>query len=102
MYCCVVLMAERSDMKTASTVFNVLSIFIYIIVWIMVGREPNMGLAWIIFIPAILVCLISIIVTHSASHKGGGYIFQGILDILFGSLLAGIFMLCVKESDLNG
>lgn len=101
MYRCLAQKAERSDMKAASTVFNVLSILIYIIAWIAVGKQPNMGLAWIFFLPAILVCLVSIIVTHSASHKGGGYIFQGILDIIFGSLLAGIFMLCVNESDMH-
>ena len=89
-------------MKTASTVFNVLSILFYIIAWIMAARQPNMQLAWIFFVPAMLVCLVSIIVTNSATHKGAGYIFQGILDIFFGSLLAGIFMLCVSESDMHG
>ena len=87
-------------MKTASTVFNVISIIAYVIAWIAVGQQPNMALAWIAFLPAILVCLVSIIVVNTATHKGGGYIFQGILDLLFGSLLAGIFMLCVKDYDL--
>ena len=89
-------------MKAASTVFNVISIVIYIIAWIISGRQPGAGLVWIFFLPAIAVCLISIIVTHSATRKGGGYIVQGILDIIFGSLLAGIFMLCVREEDMKG
>lgn len=87
-------------MKAASTVFNVISIAIYIVSWIVAGTQPGAGMVWLFFLPAIAVCLISIIVTHSATHKGGGYIFQGILDIIFGSLLAGIFMLCVKEEDM--
>ena len=89
-------------MKAASTVFNVISIVIYIIAWIISGRQPGAGLVWLFFLPAIVVCLISIIVMHSATRKGGGYIFQGILDIIFGSLLAGIFMLCVREEDMKG
>lgn len=89
-------------MKAASTAFNVIGIVIYAIAWIIVGRQPNVGAAWLFFVPAIAVCLISIIVTHSASRKGGGYIFQGIIDLIFGSLLGGIFMLCVREQNLNG
>lgn len=88
-------------MKAASTVFNIIDIVIYIIVWIVLGKQPNMGLAWLFLLPPIIVCIISIIVTHSASSKSGGYIFQGVIDLIFGSLLGGIFMLCVREEDLN-
>ena len=45
-------------MKAASTVFNVISIFFYIIAWIISGRQPGAGLVWIFFLPAIAVCLI--------------------------------------------
>lgn len=87
-------------MKTASSVFNIISIILYVIVGLVVGRQRGYEFIWAFLGPAIAVCLIHKIVTHSSTRKGGGYIFQGILDIFFGSVLAGILMLCVREEDM--
>ena len=86
-------------MKAASVVINILSIILYAICWYLFRAMPGMNLIWIVFLIPIVVCSLSVLVALAGTPKSGGYIFQGIKDLLFGSLLGGIFMLCVPREN---
>lgn len=86
-------------MKVASTALNSIVILIYIIVGF-VFTELGYPIVWIFGCLGVLIDFISIIVIWTARDKSGGYIFQGILNIIAGCALAGIFMLCVPRDDL--
>jgi hypothetical protein len=85
-------------MKVASIVLNSLILAGYFIAGlVMMIGNPLIGvLVMLCGIP----CLISIIVICTSNRRSGGFIFQGIMDILFGFLISGIMMLCIEDRDL--
>lgn len=85
----------------ASIIFNILGIALYAAIWIINGKNPQMSWIWIIFLPLIAVCVASIIVCLVGTPKSTGFIIQGVIDLIFGSLLGGIFMLCIPEERVN-
>lgn len=85
-------------MKIASIVLNSIILAGYLIGGIVcMTASPILG---VILLLAGLPCLISIIVICTSHRRSGGFIFQGIMDILFGFLISGIMMLCIEDADL--
>lgn len=83
-------------MKTTSIILNSIGIVLYF-AYMFTGNAFGI----VIGITGMIVSIMSIITMCNAKRKGGWYIFCGILDLLFGLLIAGIFMLCVSERSLE-
>jgi len=104
------MMKGNTYMKVASIVLNSIGIGVYLLVAIILmtasgaSGESAIGagliVAIVLWIP-IITSIISIVVITTSRSKNGGFTFQGIMDMLFGNLLGGVFMLCIDEKDLK-
>lgn len=88
-------------MKVASIVLNAVSIAVNVLIQIIFAIPGTTIWISLSLAPSVITCIISIIVIATSTEKNGGFIFQGIMDLLFGSMFAGIFMLCIDAKDLK-
>lgn len=100
-YVYIIKTVRKKPMKAASIVFNVLEGAIAIFLALVFLTNYEYLAVFFVFLLNFAVCLSSIIAIKACKKKDWGYISIGILDLILGNLLAGIFMLCAKQGSFK-